>query len=189
LRDIDSANGNGTFKAAFFLDTAFWVPIYEVEHHDNQSTIGTFSRFEPVLEFPYVDVEAGDLRWLQRTVEFSRNKKSRQHEIQLGQNHDTVLSAGKVALKSAVLGRAARNYNSVSVVDAGAHWPRLWRVCVEDSELKEIKSKTPEERLMLEPTNEHPMRCHKRLIELFTKLDKERKENLKHPTEGIMFVT
>lgn len=181
LRDIHSANGNGTFKCNFFLDVAFWVPWWDSEHFDTQATVGTFSRFEPLFEFPGVDVEGGMLRWGLRSAEFSKHKdSSRQHEGQLGQNYTTELKGAKGQAKKVV-----------SVVDPRSHWPRLWRVSITDEELKAMAKLDKKERKNMEPSNEDPCPpgLQPRLRALFADLDRAREKNLVFPTEGIGFVT
>jgi len=176
LRDIDSANGNGTFKASFFLDTAFWVPWWDSAHFETQATVGTFSDFEPHLDFPEVDAENGRLRWGLRTAEFSKDtQNSRQHETQLGQNFETLVTKP--------------TKRTVSVVDACSHWPRLWRVCINEEELAEWSKMDKKEKKKVEPSNEEPTICNERLKRLFTSLDKQRTLDLSNPSEGIAFVT
>jgi hypothetical protein len=99
----------------------------------------------------------------------------------LGQNYETA-----VAGKSATGGK-----KTVSVVDRGSHWPRLWRVCISDDELKAMAKLDKSERKKMEPSNEDPMptTLQPRLRELFTKMDNERARNLSHPSEGVAFVT
>ena len=171
IRDIESKNGAGCFKVSFFIDTAFWVPWYDDEHFNRQSSVGTFTKFEPELRFPEVDVEGGMLRWGLRSAYFG--SKAHQHETQLGQNYVTPVKGGQV-----------------SVVDPGSHWPRMWRVCISDEEIAEMAKLDKPDRKKLEPTNEKPMQVNPRLRKLFTKLDEERRTvHLRHPLEGIAFVT
>jgi len=192
LRDIDSANGNGTFKVSFFLDTAFWAPWWDAEHFDTQETSGKFSKYEPVWQFPEVDVEGGMLRWGLRSAEFSKNGDARQHESQLGQNYKSLVDKGKAALISAVMGKSSgAGKKTVSVVDKGSHWPRLWRVCISEEEFANHLNLDSKARKKQEPSNEDPMprALPPRLKELFQKMDSERVKNLPHATEGIGFVT
>mmetsp|Transcript_4781 Transcript_4781/g.10131 ORF Transcript_4781/g.10131 Transcript_4781/m.10131 type:complete len:514 (+) Transcript_4781:1-1542(+) len=182
LRDIQSANGNGTFKCSFFMDVAFWVPWWDAEHFDTQATVGTFSRFEPLFEFPGVDVEGGMLRWGLRSAEFSKNSDSRHHEGQLGQNYESAAAAK---------GGAAGGKKMVSVIDPGSHWPRLWRVSITDDELEAMSKLDRKEKKAMEPSNENPMPkgLQPRLRKLFEEMDHERERNLSKPTEGVAFVT
>ena len=176
LRDIDSANGNGTFRVSFFLDVAFWVPWFDHGHFVTQKTVGTFTKYEPVFEFPKVDHEAGDLRWGRRSAEFSGGSGARQHEVQLGQNYETAVFVKGVK-------------GTVSVADPGSHWPRMWRVCLNDDEIAAMANMDKKERKKLEPTNDLPRQVNPRLANLFTRLDAQREHNLPHPDEGIAFVT
>ena len=181
LRDIDTANGEGSFLASFFLDLAFWVPVFDSDHFESMATAGVFSKFEPVLEFPEVDAsKAGHLRWGRRDAEFSGGsaRRARQHEVQLGQNYETpCVSADK------------KTKFTVSVVDPGSHWPRLWRVCLDDDEIDAMAALDRKSRKKLEPTNERPHQCAPRLFELFARLDHQRALDLPHPDEGVVFVT
>jgi hypothetical protein len=143
LRDIRSANGDGTFQVSFFLDTAFWVPWYDRRHFEEPKTTGRFSKYEPQWEFPEVDVEGGMLRWGLRTAEFSKDvKHARRHEVQLGQNYETVVQNKVNVLRAHVLklsGKAAAsNKRVIRVTDPQSHWPRLWRVCINDAELLDM---------------------------------------------------
>ena len=199
IRDIDSANGNGTFRVSFFLDTAFWVPWWDAEHFGRQQTVGTFTKFEPELRFPGVDVEGGMLRWGLRTAEFGEGK-ARWHEAQLGQNATTAVAPRKekgwkdVAEKLS-LGEGGRRLLAkkkaafVSVTDPGSHWPRMWRVLISDEEIAAMAAMPRAERKAQEPSNEEPMRVNARLKELLVKIDAQRARNLSHPDEGIGFVT
>ena len=188
IRDIESANGNGTFKVSFFLDTAFWVPWWDKEHFEHTSTVGTFSKFEPELAFPEVDVEAGMLRWGLRTAEFGA--KARKHEVQLGQNYETELNSAKNAMMAMLMRKNnSASKNMVTVADAGSHWPRLWRVCVNDDELEALEKLDRKERKKLEPSDETPKAVPPRLRDLFTALDEQREKNLPNPNEGIGFVS
>lgn len=189
LRDIESSNGNGTFKVSFFLDTAFWVPWWDKDHFNTQATVGTFSKFEPELAFPEVNVEGGMLNWGLRSAEFSKNTDSRQHETQLGQNFETTIDGGKG-------GKAAKKSPNqkrvVSVVDSGSHWPRLWRVCISDEELKAMQKLDKKEQKKMIPSNEDPMpkALQPRLRDLFTAMDTQREKNLSASSfEGVAFVT
>jgi hypothetical protein len=203
LRDVDSVTGSGSFFVSFFLDTAFWVPEFDFDHFSRQDTIGEFTKYEPMLQFPEVDTDNGMLRWGIRTAEFSKDKgKSRHHEVQIGQNFEAILIDEKMAKKTSMLNLADPNgalttdeadkvsvIKKLSVVDDKSHWPRLWRVCISDVEIREMQQLDSHARKMCEPTNEHPTRCNERLTELFKKLDAERELNLSHPSEGIAFVT
>jgi hypothetical protein len=116
-------------------------------------------------------------------------------ETQLGQNYETVVEKAKSALVTAVMGKARASgggkKTTVSVVDPGSHWPRLWRVSLTQEELARHKSLDKNERKKEEPSNENPMPkgLSPRLRELFTKLDKQRVSDLSLPSEGIGFVT
>lgn len=147
LRDIQSLNGDGHFKVSFFLDTAFWVPAYDHDHFKEQyKTLGKFSDYEPNWEFPEVDEDAGLLTWVRRTAEFSKDvKNSRRHEVQLGQNYETVVNAPSSALnklKNHVLSKSGKSAlpttRKIFVSDPQSHWPRLWRVSINDEEIKEM---------------------------------------------------
>ena len=163
------------------MDVAFWVPWWDAEHFDTQATVGTFSRFEPLFEFPGVDVEGGMLRWGLRSAEFSKNSDSRQHEGQLGQNYES----------AAAKGGAAGGKKMMSVIDPGSHWPRLWRVSITDDELEAMSKLDRKEKKAMEPSNENPMPkgLQPRLRKLFEEMDHERERNLREPTEGVAFVT
>jgi len=191
LRDIDSANGDGTFKVSFFMDTAFWTPIWDEEHYGDPSTTGTFTKYEPVWQFPDVDVDGGCLSWNMRNAYFSKNPDCHQHETQLGQNYTTVVNAKTNVLQERVVGRsaAASAKRIVSVTDPGSHWPRMWRVCMDDHEVSAYRKMSKKEKKKIEPTNENPRTVNDRLKKFFTKLDRDREMNLSHPTEGIGFVT
>ena len=143
------------------------------------STVGTFTKYEPLFEFPGVDEAKGHLRWGRRDAEFSggSTRKARQHEVQLGQNHESVFQ------------NKANCSFTISVADAASHWPRLWRVCLDDNELSEMQKMTKAEKSKLEPTNEHPRQVNDRLFKLFSQLDRSRVLNLAHPDEGIAYVS
>jgi len=73
---------NGSFRAKYFLDLAFWVPAFDCDFYADESTVGQFARYEPKMDFP----DTVKSKFLGRTVEFSKDPNSRRHEIQLGQN-------------------------------------------------------------------------------------------------------
>ena len=178
IRDVDAFRGNGSFRVSFFLDTAFWVPWYDVAHFGTQTTVGQFTRYEPNLEFPEVDVEGGAMRWGRRDAEFSKGAEARQHEIQLGQ-----LKSQLVKLPE------KRSMKMVSVADEASHWPRLWRVLISDKELEELNKMPRAQKKQLTPGNENFKAVSPRLQQLFRSMDEERSEFLKFPSEGIAFVT
>lgn len=140
LLEVDSANGDGSFRVNFFLDTAYWTPWWDRGHFDDQVTVGTFSKFEPQWEFPEVNVQDGDLRWGVRTAEFSKDTKSRKHEIQLGQTYSVTLAPKKKKKKkkSAQVSADAEGRRTVTVAEEGSHWPRMWRVLLDHDELEEM---------------------------------------------------
>ena len=84
---------------------------------------------------------------------------------------------------------AASGKRVVSVVDKGSHWPRMWRVCLDDDEVYEMSKMEKKEKKKLEPTNEKPQQVNERIRELFTRLDEMRELDLSQETEGIAFVT
>mmetsp|Transcript_67414 Transcript_67414/g.152569 ORF Transcript_67414/g.152569 Transcript_67414/m.152569 type:complete len:783 (-) Transcript_67414:278-2626(-) len=186
LRDIDSADGNGTFNVSFFMDVAFWAPWWDKPHYVDKDTVGTFTRYEPVFEFPEVDVEGGDLTWNMRNAYFSKNPDCHQHETQLGQNYTTPC---KEPVKDPATGETSTRHWTVSVVDPGSHWPRMWRVCMNEDELNDWKRMDKKARKKVEPTNQKPMNVIPRLRGLFLAIDAERERNLALPTEGICFNT
>jgi hypothetical protein len=185
------------------LDTAFWVPLWDYNHYSTQETVGTFTTYEPLWQFPEVDAtDSGMLRWGIRTAEFSKDKgKSRHHEVQIGQSFESKVQSTTGFIKDPIQALLSRTMNAdtpaaklasmvkVNLAEDCSHWPRLWRVCVSDSELAQIESLDSHSRRLLEPTIENPRKCHERLTDLFNRLDREREQNLPHPTEGIAFVT
>lgn len=149
-----------------------------------------------------------------RETEFSKDKHSRQHECQLGQNAETALHVKKKDGKQAGLQsdslwfepprcfqswkagqglQASKKEKKLEkqfarVSDKESHWPRLWRTLISDQEFGEILAKK-KAKAQYEPTNENPTHMHSRLKELCTFLDARRVKALAHPEEGIVFVT
>jgi len=70
-----------------------------------------------------------------RAVEFSKNPKSRRHELQLGQNKETSSKLKKGKRLPLAEGRAAGAAVKFYVHEPTAHWPRMWRALVTDDEL------------------------------------------------------
>ena len=138
-----------------------------------------------MFEFPEVDVDGGDLKWNLRNSWFSKNDDCHQHETQLGQNYTTPCKEEITGSD----GKKQLRHFTVSVVDPQSHWPRMWRVGLNDFELLEMKKMEKKEAKKLEPTNDKPRRVNERIRRLFTRLDDERERNLRHRTEGINFVT
>ena len=52
ISDLDVMEGS--CRLNFFLDLAFWVPIFDEDHYAEEETIGSFALYEPVVDFPYV---------------------------------------------------------------------------------------------------------------------------------------
>jgi len=70
----------------FCKDLAYWVPVFDELHYSDPETLGQFALYEPVIDFPNMVSST----WVKREVEFSKHPGARRHEIQLGQNFDTV---------------------------------------------------------------------------------------------------
>ena len=200
-----------SFRCDFFLDLAYWVPRFDVEHHGSPKTLDTFGEFEPHVTFPEAKAEI-----VGRTTEFSKDPTARQHECQLGQNAVTRLKVkgeekakgtggdplfaeppralrfwqagdGLVAEKRVKSKTRVKRFAKVG--DKSSHWPRLWRSLVSDKELEESQESPAKKKKKLEPSNEDPEAMHPRLKELLRFLDARRELNLAHPEEGIVYVT
>jgi hypothetical protein len=57
-----------THTASYFLDLAFWVPKFNEDFYKEESTIGTFARYEPEIFFP----DTISSKIIGRSVEFSK---------------------------------------------------------------------------------------------------------------------
>jgi len=87
INDLHSLDiQNGSYVINFFLDLAYWVPYFDDTHFGDPSTIGTFAKYDPILDFPYFM----ETRWIRRMAEFSKRPGARRHECQLGQTFETV---------------------------------------------------------------------------------------------------
>jgi len=111
----------------------------------------------------------------------------------LGQNYETAVKEGKSAKESDQKGAApVKRRTTVSVIDPGSHWPRLWRMCISDDELRAMQKLDKKEQKQMTPSNEDPTpkALQSRLRDLFTEMDQQRELNLSaSPFEGVAFVT
>jgi hypothetical protein len=134
----------GLFTVGYFLDTAFWVPKFDAEFYDstNKASVGSFARYEPVITFP----DTMSAKIVGRVTAFSQDPKSQRHEVQLGQNKETSSKLKKGKRLGLAEGRSAGAAVKFYVYEPTAHWPRMWRALVTDSELVAVANGYAEHR-------------------------------------------
>jgi hypothetical protein len=73
--------------------------------------------------------------------------------------------------------------------DLFAHWPRMWRVLISDTDLVKFELMSKAEKKKVEPTNSKPQNVPQEMKEILLALDAQRERDLSHPDEGLVFST
>mmetsp|Transcript_17299 Transcript_17299/g.22461 ORF Transcript_17299/g.22461 Transcript_17299/m.22461 type:complete len:752 (+) Transcript_17299:74-2329(+) len=173
---------NGTFAVSYYMDTAFWVPEYNAEFYDDIKTVGEHTRYEPHIHFP----DTVSARITKRTVEFSKDAASRRHEVQIGQNLETITKIhdptwlelnNKFKPGSKVVHR-----NN----DSKGHWPRMWRILCSDDEMDMVQQQHGGAKRKYKTKG---LVYTKQIRDKLESMDLHRAKLLSHPKEGIVFLT